>query len=189
MFQLKNLAGSPHPIAFDFATRLAERIFFPTVHIHDGTVHQEDVFDHMLYLQDARYDARAGEYVGEAAIDAKTGFVRSVARASGWMDLQLSKGIIAGDLLVHRLAMVGKHPNQDVIVDPGPALDAGAVAAGADAGAVADSKATPSRSACGRCDAAPSAGLDGLGPASAAIAGLAWVVRRRGLVGGRSRSK
>jgi len=39
VFQLKQLAGKPHPMAFEFATRWNDRVFFPTVHIHDGEVH------------------------------------------------------------------------------------------------------------------------------------------------------
>jgi len=160
VFQLKELAGSPHPIAFDFASRLGGRIFFPTVHIHDGTVHREDAFDHMLYVQDARYDARAGDYDGPEQIDDRTGFVRSKERASAFGDVPRSAGVLAGELLVHRMPIVGMHRNEDVLVDPEPSR---------------------SRGACGRCDAArpQDAGGDGIGAASAAMAGLAWIIRRR----------
>ena len=39
VFQLKELKGKPHPMAFEFKTRFEDKIFFPTVHIHDGEVH------------------------------------------------------------------------------------------------------------------------------------------------------
>jgi hypothetical protein len=39
VFQLEELKGRPHPMAFEFETRHQENLFFPTVHIHDGEVH------------------------------------------------------------------------------------------------------------------------------------------------------
>jgi hypothetical protein len=40
-----------HPMAFRFPTREPSRLFFPTVHVHDGKVHAEADFDHTLYYQ------------------------------------------------------------------------------------------------------------------------------------------
>jgi hypothetical protein len=40
-----------HPMAFSFATREKGRVFFPTVHVHDGEVHPWADFDHHLYVQ------------------------------------------------------------------------------------------------------------------------------------------
>jgi hypothetical protein len=40
-----------HPMAFQFQTRDPSRLFFPTVHVHDGRVHQTAEFDHHLYYQ------------------------------------------------------------------------------------------------------------------------------------------
>ena len=40
-----------HPMAFSFPTRMPDAVFFPTVHIHDGEVHESEEFDHTLYLQ------------------------------------------------------------------------------------------------------------------------------------------
>jgi hypothetical protein len=51
VFQLKRGAGSVHPMAFHFWTRDRERVFFPTVHVHDGEVHARAGFDHELYWQ------------------------------------------------------------------------------------------------------------------------------------------
>ena len=54
-FAVFKLAGGGeqhvHPMAFSFPTRDATKIFFPTVHVHDGKVHPEALFDHMLYCQ------------------------------------------------------------------------------------------------------------------------------------------
>lgn len=40
-----------HPMAFQFPSAMPNRIFFPTVHIHDGQVHETEEFDHTLYAQ------------------------------------------------------------------------------------------------------------------------------------------
>lgn len=156
VFQLKQLSGSPHPIAFEFDTRLRDAVFFPTVHIHDGTVHAQDAFDHALYLQEPRFDARVGGYEGPSHADASTGFVRSNAPAASFADVAGSQGVLDGALLVHRMKIVGMHANVDTLIDLAPRAAVG----------------------CSRCDiaAAPEAGL---GPSAAAIAGLAWVIRRR----------
>src|SRR5690606_16069404 len=64
VFQLKSLVGNPHPMAFEFTTRWPDRIFFPTVHIHDGEVHDREEFDHTLYLQHPEFDRVVGTYQG-----------------------------------------------------------------------------------------------------------------------------
>lgn len=40
-----------HPMAFRFPRRDPSMVFFPTVHIHDGAVHETATFAHELYLQ------------------------------------------------------------------------------------------------------------------------------------------
>ena len=40
-----------HPMALWFPRRDSSRVYFPTVHVHDGAVHAEAVFDHQLYCQ------------------------------------------------------------------------------------------------------------------------------------------
>lgn len=40
-----------HPMALRFKTRDSGRLFFPTVHVHDGQVHPNARFDHCLYYQ------------------------------------------------------------------------------------------------------------------------------------------
>ena len=43
-----------HPMAFEFSTRDPERLFFPLLHVHDGHLHPEAAFDHVLYAQGLR---------------------------------------------------------------------------------------------------------------------------------------
>ena len=59
VFQLKALSGTLHPIAFEFDTRLRDTLFFPTIHIHDGTVHAEDAFDHISRVTSGECPSRA----------------------------------------------------------------------------------------------------------------------------------
>jgi hypothetical protein len=165
VFQLKQLAGTPHPIAFELDTRLADTIFFPTVHIHDGTVHAEDVFDHRLYLQEARLDAVVSTYEGPEHADRRTGLARSEGKAAGFVDAAALGGIVDGELLLHRMKIAGMHPNTDTLVSLVPAAAATGVATAV---------------GCGRCalDEEGGAGA-GAGGVPAALAGLAWIIRRR----------
>jgi len=159
VFQLKELRGSPHPIALEFDTRMADTVFFPTVHIHDGTVHDKDDFDHVLYTQDAVFDQRAGSYEGPDNVDSHTGFVRSKDQAQSFVMPTQSQGLLAPDLLVHKSTMRGTFANRDLT------FDLKAIAA--------------QPRGCGRCDAGPGASIQGSLPVGAALAGLAWIIRRR----------
>lgn len=38
-------------MAFSFPSARAGHLFFPTMHIHDGEVHEKEDFDHTLYCQ------------------------------------------------------------------------------------------------------------------------------------------
>ncbi|MGE0550848.1 MAG: hypothetical protein AB7O24_07360 [Kofleriaceae bacterium] len=54
VFQLDvkpNAETKIHPMAFEFPTRDPRRLFFPTVHIHDGKLHKKARFSHVLYGQ------------------------------------------------------------------------------------------------------------------------------------------
>ena len=158
VFQLKTKAGKPHPMAFRFRSRLAadRSVFFPTVHIHDGQVHEREGFDHVLYLQSAEFDATCGDYVkrGYHVTDRATGYVRSVGPAKDFCRVEKTQGMVAGDQLVHRLEKKGRFRNDDII-------------------------ARLSRS---RAAAAPEAfGVMGV-TAIAGVMGLKWICDRRDLM-------
>ena len=53
VFQLVPGKHTVHPMALTFPTRAPERLFFPTVHVHDGRFHPTATFDHALYYQRA----------------------------------------------------------------------------------------------------------------------------------------
>lgn len=94
-----------HPMAFSFPTRKPEKIFFPTVHIHDGKVHGEAEFDHSLYYQRASGD-RGTDSPSEA---------RS-AEASRFMKVERTQGIVRGELPCLRMRIQGMKPNLDTLV-------------------------------------------------------------------------
>ncbi len=51
VFKLKPGAKDVHPMALEMETREPGRLFFPTVHVHDGSISPEADFDHALYCQ------------------------------------------------------------------------------------------------------------------------------------------
>ncbi len=51
VFQLAPGTVTVHPMAFTFPTRELDKVFFPTVHLHDGRFRSDAVFDHALYFQ------------------------------------------------------------------------------------------------------------------------------------------
>ncbi|TWU04014.1 hypothetical protein [Neorhodopirellula pilleata] len=118
VFQLKELRGEAHPMAFEFQTRLPDTLFFPTVHIHDGEVHEVEEFDHSLYGQHPNLDAAAGDYT-DKTVEA-TGMVRSNRPAAAFVDVKKSQAMVDGNLLVHRRKLGGRLPNQDTWVSTQP---------------------------------------------------------------------
>ena len=61
VFQLEPGTTTVHPMALAFPTRAPDQLFFPTVHVHDGTFKRTAKFDHALYFQTKRRTA-IGEY-------------------------------------------------------------------------------------------------------------------------------
>lgn len=153
VFQLKSLEGEPHPMAFEFETRLEDEIFFPTVHIHDGEVHKREHFDHTLYLQNAAFDQVVGKYKNHRVRDRQTGFVRSQGVAKRFCTMEKAGGIVDPNLLFHRFHMGGKLENKDII--------------------------TPLAVTGGKSRGIRLSHLLPATPAVAAAAGLGWIIQRR----------
>jgi hypothetical protein len=99
-------AARPHPMAFAFRTRFDHRLFFPTVHAHDGVVHPRAPFDHRLYCQLSGSQRPSGPLEWERS-----------AEPAGDDRTRTSGGMVAAELPVHRARIVGEHPNEDVYVD------------------------------------------------------------------------
>lgn len=99
VFQLAKLGGTPHPIAFEFPTRWPDKLFYPTIHIHDGKAHPAEHFDHALYSQ------------GMGAHGA-----RSEGRTSEGVALERALGIVLDEPL-WRMQLRGTYENKDVILE------------------------------------------------------------------------
>lgn len=76
-------AGSlqPHPMAFEFQTENVG-MYFPTVNIHAGKVHESEDFDHVQYMQHAGLDSKVYGYQNSHVEDLSTGLIRSKYRES-----------------------------------------------------------------------------------------------------------
>lgn len=112
VFQLAAGSLKPHPMAFEFEMA-TESIFFPTIHIHDGEIHDTEQFDHVLYMQHAGFDSRVYGYENPNVPDKSTGLIRSKYEASHFCDMDRCSGVVDGKLLVHRQFIRGKHLNRD----------------------------------------------------------------------------
>ena len=91
-----------HPMAFEFPRADRAGLFFPTVHIHDGTVPARARFDHALYCQ-----------LPEAP---RTGWEESPGLANGFVNTRLAEGLVDPDAHVYRRRMHGVFDNRDVTV-------------------------------------------------------------------------
>lgn len=105
VFKLRKGEHEAHPMAFSFPTRHADKLFFPTVHIHDGKVHEKEDFDHDLYCQVDRYD-----------LESMKGWRESDQPASFFANAKKSAGLIDGDEHVYKLTMRGSLKNEDILI-------------------------------------------------------------------------
>ena len=91
-------------MAFEFPRAEPKRLFFPTVHIHDGKVHATAVFDHSLYCQ-----SREGEELRLLE------WAESGSLASEFMKTDKTAGIVdpARHIYLHEIS--GEKKNEDVL--------------------------------------------------------------------------
>ena len=102
MFQLKKGEKKVHPMAFEFPRRDPKTLFFPTVHIHDGSVPAKADFDHALFCQ----------VEGEGPLK----WEESPELADTFVKVKATEGIVDGNAHVHRKQMRGTFDNKDVLV-------------------------------------------------------------------------
>lgn len=105
VFKLKKGEFNVHPMAFLFPTSLKRELFFPTVHIHDGKVHDKAAFDHDLYCQLSE----------EAAMYAR-GWRESPQPAGMFMDKKKAGKLIDPDAHAYKRRVYGRLKNQDTLV-------------------------------------------------------------------------
>ena len=98
-----------HPMAFKFHSRYDDRIFYPTVHIHDGTFPEVERFDHAIYSQ-----VPASKTAAEVEA-AKTSSLDEVSHCKLTDLVPASKccGVLSEDY-GFKMEVRGRHANQDV---------------------------------------------------------------------------
>lgn len=104
VFKLKAGDATIHPMAFSFPTARPSDIFFPTLHIHDGKIHERERFDHTLYCQ------ASGQNL--------TRWEESPALAITFAKCGLTHNMIKPDQHVYRQSLVGKFANADIVAKP-----------------------------------------------------------------------
>ncbi len=105
VFKLKKGVARIHPMAFEFPRAKPEELFFPTVHIHDGKVHDRAGFDHSLYCQ------RTGKPELQL-LD----WLESTQPAGLFMKTSKAQGLIDGDEHCYLKELRGMHKNEDIIL-------------------------------------------------------------------------
>lgn len=99
-----------HPMAMRFPTRDKDRLFFPTVHVHDGAVEARAAFDHRLFHQGGAADF---------AFQDRIRGMPSPLLARHRMRSEKAKGLVLADEGVTALDVLGEHRNEDTWVPLG----------------------------------------------------------------------
>lgn len=98
--------GAVHPMAFAFQRLDTDSLFFPTLHIHDGVVHETAAFDHDIYCQ--------------TASSTPTGWIPSHSALSHFVDAMRVPDLIDWSVGGYHQELRGYLPNRDLIL---PAAD------------------------------------------------------------------
>jgi hypothetical protein len=105
VFKLKKGAQKIHPMALEFPRANPKRLFFPTVHIHDGKVHPKASFDHSLYCQ-------TSDGTPLPMMDWKESF----GLAQQFMKIDRTKGLVDGESHCYKRTIRGTQKNEDISV-------------------------------------------------------------------------
>jgi hypothetical protein len=140
VFQLKislteeeqEIDNNIHPMAFEFSTRDPGKLFFPTVHVHDGDFHHQAGFYHKFYCQ--RDNARAEFKYQRDLFENNTPLPAQEVNTNGakgffwgypWFyqsqqlagkinSWQQSEGLINPDKKLYAMDLIGNYPNHDM---------------------------------------------------------------------------
>lgn len=105
VFKLKPGRQEVHPMGLSFPRRDTGQLFFPTLHIHDGEVHEVDEFDHELFAQ-----GNTDQHPDTA------GWEESAQWAGQFMDTKLTGALLHNGAHVYRRSLRGELPNRDTLV-------------------------------------------------------------------------
>lgn len=106
VFKLKPGRQEVHPMCFSFPRENTAKLFFPTLHIHDGTIHPDEEFDHDLYTQG-----------NDQQMPAVLGWRESDRLASQFMKVERTAGILHNNAHVYRTQLNGRRKNEDIHLD------------------------------------------------------------------------
>jgi hypothetical protein len=101
VFKLKSGTRKYHPMAFKFERSDATKLFFPTVHIHDGKFHMTATFDHEVYCQ------------APNALNVLN-WQESRGHAGQFANIALSKGILEPKEHCYKKVLKGRLANRDI---------------------------------------------------------------------------
>ena len=96
-----------HPMAFEFPSRDPGELFFPTVHVHDGRVHERARFDHHLYAQ---------PLPGMVPDPDEDPWVENYYELREYVDAERAAEVLDVDQPVYNLNMKGRFRNADVVL-------------------------------------------------------------------------
>ncbi|HLJ56382.1 MAG TPA: hypothetical protein VKT77_15190 [Chthonomonadaceae bacterium] len=102
VFKLKAGAKVIHPMAITFPRAEPHRLFFPTVHIHDGKVHPSAQFDHALYCQ--KMDADRFTI---------TDWTESPTLSDSFMLIDKTAGLVGAGMHCYKRTIIGDQKNTD----------------------------------------------------------------------------
>lgn len=105
VFKLNAGETTVHPMAFTFPRANPAELFFPTVHIHDGLVHEQAHFDHVLYCQRSPVDRWN-----------VTDWRESPGLAKAFMKIDPAKGIVDGAQHCFQRRLRGTLKNEDTLL-------------------------------------------------------------------------
>ncbi len=103
VFQLKPGQSHVHPMAFWFPTRDTSRLFFPTVHMHDGEAHDYEEFNHILYAQGVIPKHPGLNLTNKVAGGEK---IRVITNNS--------KGLVSSESEIYKQSLSGNLENKDI---------------------------------------------------------------------------
>ncbi len=107
VFQLKpGRHQQVHPMAYRYSADRPDRLFFPTVHLHDGeNVPRSAHFDHDLYVQPANPDRLGSSLHWDDTLD----------ELPDGIDQRLSRGLVRPDRPIFRRTLQGFLRNTDTV--------------------------------------------------------------------------
>lgn len=108
VFKFKAAHGAAHPMAFSFPSATPQTLFYPTLHIHDGQIHNKEKFDHTLYAQGSGINARDWE--------------ESAGLASQFVKCGLTHGLVLPEHHVYLRRIQGLYANGDILLKASKAV-------------------------------------------------------------------